>query len=89
MQFGGQPLDTTLADKAAAPAFALNSNHPFQDENKRTAHAAMEMFLVRNGDEIEATVDEQEAVFLAVAAGSLSRERFTEWVRDRMVPRKR
>ena len=88
MEFGGQPLYPTLADKAAALAFALNMNHPFQDGNKRTAHAAMEMFLVRNGHEIEAPVDEQERVFLAVAAGTMSRDEFAGWVKERMVSRK-
>jgi hypothetical protein len=43
-QFEGRSLYPTLAEKAAALAFSLNMNHPFQDGNKRTSHAAMEMF---------------------------------------------
>jgi death on curing protein len=88
MTFDGAPLYRTLAEKAAALAFSLNKNHPFQDGNKRTSHAAMEMFLLRNGSEIEASVDEQEAVFVGVAAGTIGREEFTEWVQAHVVPRK-
>jgi death on curing protein len=46
-------------------------NHPFVDESKRTGHAAMETFLVLNGMEINAFVDEQEHVVLAIASGTL------------------
>ena len=76
----------TLADKAAALALSLALNHGFVDGNKRIAHAAMETFLVRNGYEVQATVDEQEAVFLQLAAGALTKEQFTDWVRQRIVP---
>jgi death-on-curing protein len=84
--FGGHDLCPTLADKAAALATSLTLNHGFVDGNKRIAHAAMETFLVRNGYEIRATVDEQEAIFLQLAAGLLEREQFTEWVRQHIVP---
>jgi death-on-curing protein len=87
MTFGGQPLYPTLADKAAALAFSLNMNPPFQDGKKRTSHAAMEMFLQRNGHEIDDTVDAQEAVFVGVAAGLISREDFTKWVAAHIVRR--
>ena len=50
------------------------------DGNKRVGHAALEVFLVLNGYEIDATVDEQERVVLAVAAGTMSREAFTLWL---------
>jgi death-on-curing protein len=89
MTFGGQDLYPTLADKAAALAFSINRNHPFADGNKRTSHAAMEMFLLRNGHEIAAGTDEQEAVFLGIAAGTIPRDQFTEWVKSHIVPRRR
>jgi Fic family protein len=54
MAFGGRDLYPTLAEKAAALALSLAGNHPFVDGNKRVAHAAMEVFLVLNGREIEA-----------------------------------
>jgi death-on-curing protein len=89
MTFDGEPLYPTLALKAAALAFSLCKNHGFQDGNKRISHAAMELFLMRNGHEIEAHVDEQEQVFLQLAAGDLDRERFTAWVQAHVVIRRR
>ena len=85
MTFGGQDLYPTLVDKAAALGFSIINNHPFVDGNKRTGHAAMELMLLLNGHELEAGVDEQEAMILAVAAGSRSREAFTEWVTRHVV----
>ena len=55
-------------------------NDGFVDGNKRTAHAAMETFLVLNGHQLNAGVDEQEAMFLQLAAGRLSQRDFTDWV---------
>ncbi len=84
MTFGGQDLYPTIVEKAAALGFSLIQNHPFVDGNKRTAHAAMETFLVLNGNQIEATVEEQEDMILKVAAGKSSREVFTEWLRQHL-----
>jgi len=58
------------------------------DGNKRTGHAAMETFLVLNGYEVSAPVDEQERVMLQLAAGDLLRDDFVEWVRARAIPRR-
>jgi death-on-curing protein len=80
MTFGGQDLYPGLAEKAAALGFSLVCNHPFVDGNKRVGHAAMETFLVLNGWELAAGVDEQEQVILQLAAGGLKREAFTAWV---------
>lgn len=87
MTFGGQELYPTLVTKAAALAFLIVQNHPFVDGNKRTGHAAMETFLVLNGLEIRASVDEQEQVILPVAAGEVSLEQFTEWLDHHVVVR--
>jgi death-on-curing protein len=84
MSFGGQELYPTLADKAAALAFSLVLNHPFIDGNKRVGHAAMETFLVLNGHELNAPVNEQEHVILQLAAGALGRADFTDWVRTHL-----
>ena len=42
----------------------------------------METFLLLNGLELVATVDEQEKILLGLAEGSLKRAAFTEWVRS-------
>jgi death-on-curing protein len=84
MTFGGQDLYPNLADKAAALCFSLVCNHPFVDGNKRVGHAAMETFLVLNGWELSAPVEEQEQVVLNMAAGALPREQFTAWVQSHL-----
>jgi len=83
--FGGEELYLTVVEKASALGFSIIKNHPFVDGNKRTGHAAMETFLVLNGYEIEATVDEQERVILQVAAGELGRDEFTDWLRSHVI----
>lgn len=80
MSFGGTELYPTLAEKAAALCFSLVMNHPFVDGNKRIGHAAMDVFLVMNGFELTADVDDSESVILRLAAGELGRLLFTEWV---------
>ena len=85
MTFDGEELYPTVVDKAAVLGYTLIKNHPFLDGNKRTGHAAMEVFLVLNGYEIRATVDEQERVILQVAASELDREEFTTWLRAHVV----
>jgi death-on-curing protein len=80
MAFGGEDLYPTLAEKAASMCFSLVMNHPFIDGNKRIGHAAMETFLILNGCELNAHVDESESVILQLAAGQLQRKPFTNWV---------
>ena len=79
--FGGQDLYPDLIAKAAALCFSLVMNHPFLDGNKRIGHAAMETFLLLNGFEISAGVDEQERVILSLAAGQLDRNEFVSWLK--------
>ena len=80
MTFGGEDLYPSLLEKSAALGFSIIMNHPFVDGNKRTGHAATETFLVLNELEINASVDEQERVVLAIASGKLEREAFVEWL---------
>ncbi len=87
MSFGGEDLYPTTPEKAAALGHALIQNHCFVDGNKRVGHAAMEVFLVLNGYEIEAPVDEQEQVILSVASGQIDRRAFSEWLKKHVVER--
>jgi len=84
--FGGTDLYPSLIEKAAVVCFALVQGHPFLDGNKRVGHAAMETFLVLNGTEIEARVNEQERLVLDLAAGQISREQLTDWLRRHVKP---
>lgn len=79
--FDGNELYPDLVAKAATLGFLLVANHPFVDGNKRVGHAAMEVFLVLNGHEIEADIDEQEHIILSIASGQLDRPDFEQWLR--------
>jgi death-on-curing protein len=78
--FESADLHATLLEKAAALCFALVANHPFVDGNKRTAHAAMEVFLTLNGTEIAASTEEQEELMLSLASGTASRADLLRWL---------
>jgi death-on-curing protein len=84
--FGDADLYPDLSSKAAALCFSLVLNHPFIDGNKRIGHAAMEVFLLVNGHELRAPVDEQERLVLDLAAGQLSRDAFLKWVKHHITP---
>ena len=85
MTFNGEELYRTIVEKASALGFSLIQNHPFVDGNKRAGHAAMEIFLMLNGFEISASVDEQVEIILGVASGKMSREVFTDWLQNHIV----
>ncbi|MBC8456833.1 MAG: type II toxin-antitoxin system death-on-curing family toxin [Deltaproteobacteria bacterium] len=83
--FDQTDLHPDLISKASDLCFFLVMNHPFVDGNKRIGHAAMETFLILNGYEIEAPVDEQVQIFLDLAAGNLTREAFTNWLKGHVI----
>jgi death-on-curing protein len=87
MTFGGEELYPTIIEKASALGFSLIQNHPFVDGNKRTGHAALELFLVLNGYELSATVDEQMTIILQVASSEMERGAFTDWLRWHIKPK--
>jgi len=80
--FEGKDLYPTIEDKAAALAFFIVQNHPYIDGNKRCGHAAMETFLVLNGKEIKAPVDEVEKIIMEIASGKFSLKNFGNWLAE-------
>jgi death-on-curing protein len=80
LTFDGVDLYPSAIEKAAALGFSMILNHPFVDGNKRVGHGVMEAFLMLNGFEIDAAIDEQEWVILAIAAGKMKRDAFTLWL---------
>ena len=66
--------NSDLADLAAAYGYGLVRNHPFLDGNKRIGLVAMNMFLILNGQEIEAPEPEVVEKVLAIAKGELDEE---------------
>ena len=87
--FDGQDLFPSLWDKAAALAHGIAHGHPFIDGNKRTAQMAMEVLLILNGWEVAASVDEQEAVFLELAAGMRTVNELAQWLKQHTIRLKR
>lgn len=85
MTFGGVDRYPSLADKTTAYLFSIVMNHAFVDGNKRIGHAAAETFLVLNGYELDAAIDDAERTILELAAGGLTREQLREWVNDHIV----
>lgn len=82
--FGGEELYPDLISKAAALGYFLIRNHPFVDGNKRIGHAMMEWVLRANRFEMMKEIDDQERTILAVAAGELSLDALTAWLRERV-----
>lgn len=85
LTFNRTDLYPDIVAKAAALCFFLVMNHPFVDGNKRIGHAAMETFLILNGFEVEASVDDQEKIILDLADGRLNREKFTTWLHKHII----
>ena len=84
--FDSIDLHSSLHAKAAALGYSLALNHPFNDGNKRVSHAAMEVFVMLNGFEIVATVDDQERLMLDLAAGNVTREELAQWLEKHLQP---
>ncbi len=86
MTFDAHDLYPTLAAKAGSLGYSLVCNHPFFDGNKGVGHAAMETFLILNGFELQADVNEQEQLIFSLAAGELTREALISWIEGHMQP---
>jgi death-on-curing protein len=69
------------AELAALYALGIARNHPFIDGNKRTAWAAMVLFLSLNGLVFEPPDGEAVSVMLAMAGGEMRDDGFIAWVR--------
>lgn len=88
----GRPLnkyaygESDLCALAAAYAFGIARNHPFNDGNKRTAWVMARLFLRMNG--VTIAFDKMDAIntVLALAAGELAEDALAAWFRDRIVP---
>jgi len=76
-----------LAALAASYGVGLAKNHPFVDGNKRAAFLAVGLFLLANGQRLQATQVEATLTMLAVAAGELDEAGFAEWLRSHIRPR--
>ena len=73
-----------LAQMAASYAFGLVKNHPFIDGNKRTGYVVCRTFLLLNGQDLVASAEDKYMTFYRLAAGDISEEELTEWLRKHM-----
>jgi death on curing protein len=75
-----------LAELASAYGFGLAKNHAFVDGNKRVAFIAMRVFLLKNGVGFSPKPEYATAIILSLAAGEVSEESLTRWIRDNWPP---
>jgi death on curing protein len=75
-----------MAELAAAYAFGLAKNHAFVDGNKRIAFTAMMGFLLKNGVAFDPEPAHATSIILSLAAGEVSEESLTRWIRDNWPP---
>lgn len=66
---------------AATYAFGIAKNHPFIDGNKRSAFLAAIVSIETNGLVFSATEADAAEIFLSLAAGDVTEEALTEWLR--------
>jgi death-on-curing protein len=71
-----------LAVLAAAYAYGLARNHAFVDGNKRAAFHALVVFLRMNDVDFRPDPAQATTMILALAAGEVSEESLTRWIRD-------
>ena len=72
----------SLPELAAAYAFGLAKDHAFVDGNKRIAFMTMMTFLVKNGVAFSPDPAQATQIILSLAAGEVSEESLTRWIRD-------
>ena len=70
-----------LSGLAAAYAFGIARNHAFVDGNKRTAFAAMMIFLAKNGVAFAPSPGEAVRMILELAAGTRGEAALADWIR--------
>jgi death on curing protein len=83
-QFGGEFLHADLAAMASAYLFHIAQNHPCVDGNKRAAVLSALVFLNLNGVNKLPAPDKLEVTTRQVAAGEMSKEQLTKWMRSQI-----
>jgi death-on-curing protein len=82
----GEDAYPSVPEKAAAYAFFITAGHPFNDGNKRTAAAALDVFLDLNGYALEQIDDEIEEMMVSLAAHTVDQSEFFGWVVNHAKP---
>ncbi len=78
--FGSQDLYPEDKDKIAHMAYALISNHPFHDGNKRIGALALLVLLQLNGYEVKATNEDFTELIYKVAQSEADDRDIKTWI---------
>ncbi len=78
---------TSVGALGAALAWSLLRNHPFADGNKRSAFAALTIFLELNGYKWTCSEVEETAMFLLAAGSDIPEAEFMSWVERSVAPK--
>lgn len=78
--FAGEDLYPEDKDKIAHMAYALISNHPFHDGNKRIGALALLTLLKINGYEVKATNEELTELIYKVAQSEADDHDIKAWI---------
>ena len=76
-----EPGALDLFELAAAYAYGLAANHPFNDGNKRTAWGCCVLFLKANGVELDVAAPDVVEQVLRLVQGGLNEAGFAGWLR--------
>ena len=88
IRFGETNQQIRLTARAISPHWqlptrsALHATIRFVDGNKRAAFASIIVFLGLNGFEFDVPPEQATAIILALAAGEVSEESLTRWIKD-------
>ena len=83
--FDGEDLYPTIEEKAARQMFALISNHPFMDGNKRIGVFIMLIFLEMNQIKLKYTQEELIKLVLDTASGKIDANDILTWIESHNV----
>ncbi|GAA0606225.1 type II toxin-antitoxin system death-on-curing family toxin [Virgibacillus siamensis] len=78
----GEDAYPTIFEKAASLFESLARNHCFYNGNKRTAFAAVDIFLKKNGFKLKRNDAENEDFTVVVAEGKVTAQEIAEWLRN-------
>lgn len=84
--FGGHEFYPHPVQQAAILASRIMRNHPLPDGNKRVALLLSEVHLAEHGLKINATPEEINRTFRAVAAKRMTEDYFTIWMQAKTRP---
>ena len=77
--------EESIAKLGAALVWAIVRSHPFADGNKRTAFAALSIFLDINGYDLNCSEVEETAMILRAAGSEITEDEFGAWVERTVV----